>query len=75
MPIQRARTVVQGAHNGKKGTFIADDAGPISPIFDGLYELYPWMRANGWYMDEHGTTPNGDAGTFYPWRVAKMSER
>lgn len=74
MPIQRAQMVVQGRHKNERGTFIRDGVGPISPIFDGLQGLYQWMREGGWYMDEHGTTPNGDAGVFYPWRVAKAGQ-
>ncbi len=51
---------------GKVGTFLRDDAKqPLSPIFDGLYALYPWMKANGWAMDEH------DRDGFHPWRVSK----
>lgn len=39
---------------GTVGTFLfteKDEQGrrvPISPVFDSLAELYPWMRANGW---------------------------
>lgn len=73
MPNQRAQVKVSARMpDGKYGTFIADGAGPISPVFPCIDELIPWMKNNGWYWDEHGTTPNGDAGTYYPWRVAKV---
>ena len=55
------------------GTFIAQrhsktEAGwiPVSPVFDGLAELFPWMKKNGWIMEEHV----GDK--FIPWRVVKI---
>lgn len=38
---------------GQVGTFLSSgkEVGgwvAISPVFDSLVELYPWMRANGW---------------------------
>jgi len=50
-PHGRARIIVQGHWQGVIGTFIRDDDGPCSPILDGLYELYPWMKKNGWESD------------------------
>lgn len=61
-----ASTVVQGIHEGQRGTFLRNDRGEaLSPIFDGLYQLYPWMRAQGWVTD------TDDNGTYRPWRVSK----
>ena len=33
---------------GVKGTFIGKDSAAVSPIFDSLFNLYPWMKENGW---------------------------
>ena len=54
-------------HTEQRGTFIAqaNTLRRVSPMFDGLWELFPWMRANGWEMAEH------PGGRFVPWRVAK----
>jgi len=52
---------------GKVGTFIKENDQRVSPLFDGLYELYPWMKQNGWEHDEY----DGDA--FRPWRVKKTA--
>lgn len=50
------------AETGKVGTFIRDsNKVRLTPVFDGLYELYPWMHQNGW-RDK----PNGE-----PWEVEK----
>ena len=55
----------------KRGTYIANDGGEghklISPVFDGLTELFPWMKQNGWKVAEY---PNGE---FTPWRVEKVA--
>lgn len=50
-------------------TFIALTGGnpPVSPLFDSLAELYPWMRENGWVSDEYVD------GVQYPWRVKKVA--
>lgn len=58
--------------SGQYTAFVVFADGTESPLFDSLAELYPWMRQNGVVRDEYGTTPNGDAGTFYPWRVRKL---
>lgn len=57
---------------GEVGTFLTDGKGkgdrrPISPVCDSLHDLWPWMRANGWTLDER------DGGTFTPWRVSQTN--
>lgn len=48
------------------GTFIHHgDRVAVSPIFDGLYQLLPWMKENGYFLDEY------PGGNFDPWRVSK----
>ncbi len=48
------------------GTFIHNgDRIAISPIFDGLWQLFPWMKENGYSQDEY------PEGKFVPWRVTK----
>lgn len=48
------------------GTFIHNgDHIAISPIFDGLWQLFPWMKENGYSVDEYL------GGQFVPWRVTK----
>jgi hypothetical protein len=56
--------------SGKVGTFLtatkgAADRKAVSPVFSDLYELYDWMRQNGWESKEYVND------TFIPWRVAK----
>lgn len=61
-----AHIIVQGyTINGVRGTFIKDEMGQISPTFDGLYQLFPWMKQSGWVRDEC------DGAKYIPWRVSK----
>jgi hypothetical protein len=54
--------------SGKTGTFLADtEHSAQSPVFSSLAELFPWMRANGFKLDEYVN------GTFVPWRVVAYS--
>lgn len=52
--------------SGETGTFLGDtEHHALSPLFDSLAGLLPWMRDNGWAMDEHVE------GNFVPWRAVK----
>lgn len=52
---------------GQIATFIGDDnREPLSPLFNGLYELIPWMKQNGFVWDEY------EGRNFIPWRVKKL---
>lgn len=55
---------------GKIGSFITKGRSreAISPIFDGLYGLFPWMRENGWKSDEYLKD------VYVPWRVSRKEE-
>jgi hypothetical protein len=54
------------AISGETGTFLADaHHHALSPIFSSLAYLFPWMRDNGWKMDEYVD------GQFIPWRAVK----
>ena len=59
-------SAVQCYHNGERGCFIHDiDDNLISPMFADIYNLYNWMNANGWKIDEYKD------GEFIPWRVSR----
>ena len=50
--------------DGITGDFIAlDDKIPVSPVFESLIGIFPWMRANGWSL----TNKSG-------WEVSKTSQ-
>jgi hypothetical protein len=70
-PVPEFRINVQCTDSvtGKTGCFItpAGEHTAITPIFDSLAGLYPWIQANGWKSDE------GYGAEFIPWRVVKLA--
>ena len=61
------------ANTALKGTFIRDkNTGEIlSPVFDSLAGLFPWMRYNGWKLDEYNNSDSLEG--YHPWRVTKTA--
>ena len=56
---------------GEVGDFIHDGTGKtVSPVFTTLSLLFPWMKQNGWKLDEYVKDGNG-APVFKPWRVSQ----
>lgn len=60
---------------GETGDFIAGFENgrriALSPIFQSLAELYPWMHKNGWKSDEYISL--GTETKFVPWRVVRVA--
>jgi hypothetical protein len=56
--------------SGQDGTFISQVGSnkAISPLCDGLYELYPWMAKNGWKSSDYNAK-----GELTPWRAVKVA--
>jgi hypothetical protein len=60
------RLIVSGIVEGRYRSYVADSNGePVSPLFPSLAEVFPWMTANGYKLDE------GSGEQFVPWRVFK----
>lgn len=58
--------------DGATGDFIHDDENPtvpLSPVFDSLAKLFPWIRENGWKLEEYR---DNNYSKFEPWRIIKL---
>ena len=62
---------------GETGDFIAgfEDGKKtrVSPLFNSLAYLYPWMHQNGWKSDEYIDLGPDRPQQFVPWRVTRTS--
>lgn len=73
MPKEYAFLNIQCRPNGEgpPKDFLAGDKGkhnPISPLFDHLQDLYPWLRENGWKPDEY------EGVRYIPFRYSREAQ-
>lgn len=57
-------TIVVCGKNGKDYIMVGSDI--VSPLFNSLAELLPWMKNNGWNWAEYDESGNN----YIPWRVS-----